>query len=218
MAYEVSLASDPIVAKVATYMRAYMSQYDSSHDFAHLRRVLGLAHHLADAYLDKTPPLNRTIITLAALLHDVGDRKYVKEGSPDAHTLITSIATTAGADAETAEAVAEICLAVSWKKETQNPSHVEEVLARRPELGVVQDADRLDAIGAIGVGRCFCYGAAKTGRAMEGSLEHFEEKLLKIESTMKTDMGRRMAKERTEKLRTFMGWWEEEAAFAVKDH
>lgn len=219
MPAQIKIESDPMVAKVATYMRAYMSQYDSSHDFTHIRRVVGLANHLADNYLDQNPPLNRTLITLAAFLHDVGDRKYHenKPNSPDAATLITSIATTAGYDQETAAAVAEICLAVSWSKEVENPDHVAEVLARRPELGIVQDADRLDALGAIGAGRCFSYGAAKTKRGMQGCLEHFDEKLFNLEGKMKTDMGRRMARERTERLKTFKKWWDDEAGYAVKD-
>ena len=76
------------------------------------------------------------------------------------------------------------------------------MLEEYPELAIVQDADRLDAIGAIGIARTFTYTDAK------GTLQHFYKKLLNIQNMMKTETGRRTAWERTMKM--FLRWRKEE--------
>jgi len=75
----------------------------------------------------------------------------------------------------------------------------------------VQDADRLDAIGAVGIGRLFAYGAARTSRTLGQSMDHLDEKLVLVRGRIKTDEGRRLADVRTERLWTFRAWWVEEA-------
>lgn len=94
------------------------------------------------------------------------------------------------------------------------------MIAEYPELAVVQDADRLDAIGAVGIGRTFTYSAVVEGRnggrqgagvgAMEDAIRHFGDKLERLEGMMKTVEGRRLAGERTRRLREFRSWWTEE--------
>lgn len=83
-----------------------------------------------------------------------------------------------------------------------------------PELAIVQDADRLDALGAVGIARCFTYlgakGRGKGSWELEEAIEHFGEKLEKLEGMMKTESGREMARVRTERLREFRKWWVEE--------
>lgn len=118
-----------------------------------------------------------------------------------------------GATDEFSEKVQAIASAVSYSSEVKDPQVVRDVIARFPELEVVQDADRLDAIGAVGIGRVFTFGGAK-GRGMESSLDHFEEKLVKVAGTMKTELGRKMANERTERLLGFRKMWEEEVSEA----
>jgi uncharacterized protein len=68
----------------------------------------------------------------------------------------------------------------------------------------------------VGIGRVFAFGAAKTKRGMATSVGHFDEKLLKLEALMKTAPGKRMAAERTEKLRTFRKWWDGEMGVAAQ--
>lgn len=117
-----------------------------------------------------------------------------------------------GAEDSLAARVQTICTAVSYTGEVKNPSRVLKLVAENPELAVVQDADRLDAIGAVGIGRAFTYGGAMTTRGMEGSVMNFHEKLLGLESMMKTAPGKKLARERTEILCKFQECWNGETA------
>lgn len=67
----------------------------------------------------------------------------------------------------------------------------------------MQDADRLDALGAVGIGRAFTFGGAKGGEGMGKTMNHFVEKLEKLQELMKTGEGRRIAGERTRRLVLF---------------
>lgn len=154
---------------------------------------------------------HRTVI-LSALLHDVGDKKYTPR-TIDPTTLIYDILTSHGADPELADVVQAICGAVSYSTEIGNPGLVLEVMEKYPELAIVEDADRLDALGAVGIGRLFASGAAKTTQSLAGSMEVFDVKVLKLEGMMKTEEGRIMAAERTRRLRVFGEWWNNEIRF-----
>lgn len=99
---------------------------------------------------------------------------------------------------------------MSYSTEIRDPAKTVSLIQQFPELAVVQDADRLDAIGAVGIGRMFTFGAAKTDRSMDGAMEHLDDKLLKLEGMMKTSVGRELARERSERMREFKRWWSEE--------
>ncbi|RDL37313.1 HD-containing protein [Venustampulla echinocandica] len=211
--------SQLLIARVSGYVQRHMSQFDASHDYEHIKRVVGLAHTIYSQLnlpgesiptdSEAQPTLDLPTITLSALLHDVGDRKYIKDGE-DGTTLVRDKLLELGADEALATKVQAICLGVSYSAEVKDLARVKTLIAQHPELAVVQDADRLDAIGAVGIGRAFTYGGAKTNRDMEGTMEIFELHLLKVEALMKTEPGRKMARERTERLRTFQTWWGEE--------
>lgn len=202
------LLADPLLSAAYTFIQSYMSQYDASHDLSHILRVARLARHIY-TQSPPSPPLDLRVVLLSALLHDVGDRKYLLPGQSSA-SLISTTLLSLGCPADLAETVQTICLGVSYSSEIADPGKVADLVARYPELGVVQDADRLDAIGAVGVGRLFTYGGAKTRRSMADTMDHLDEKLLRLEGMMKTEEGRRLARERTERLRVFRGWWVEE--------
>ena len=195
-----------------------MSNYDGSHDFNHIRRVVGLAHLIykeinaqrdESSMFDEKEELNLHVITLAALLHDVGDKKYLLPGQ-EGNTLVLSTLLSFGAPEELAVKVQRIVLGVSYSSEIKDPAAVTALIQKYPELAVVQDADRLDAIGAVGIGRTFTFGGAKGARSMADTINHFDEKLEKLERLMKTTPGKKMARERTERLRMFKNWWAEE--------
>ncbi|KAI1336106.1 hypothetical protein F5Y15DRAFT_396018 [Xylariaceae sp. FL0016] len=205
-------ADEGLVSAVADYVQKYMANYDGSHDFHHIERVLGLAKHI-HALSPNEPERDPLVVELSALLHDVGDKKYLKPGE-DASTLVQELLISLGATSQLAQKVQTICLGVSYSSEIKDPARVQDLIKSHPELAVVQDADRLDAIGSIGIGRVFTFTGARTQRSMADSIEHFHDKLLKLQSMMKTDVGMKLANERTRRMQEFLQWWDEEAAFS----
>ncbi|KKY25349.1 putative hd domain-containing protein [Phaeomoniella chlamydospora] len=209
-----SISTEVLIENVTKDVEVYFQnpRFDSSHDFVHVRRVLNLATTIlaCEQSLRSSagiPSLDSSLVVLGALLHDVGDYKYQKTDSE----VITarSILLEHGVSDDLAEKLQIIVDNVSYTHETRDPIAVAKLVEEIPELGIVQDADRLDAIGAVGVGRCFTFGGAKS-RSMEDTFAHFDVKLTKLEGMMKTETGRKMAKERTERLKKFMDWWKDE--------
>ena len=210
-----------IISKTKAFVKEYMSHYDASHDYAHILRVLALSQHLLRIEQKSHPSIfyDPTVVTLAALLHDVGDHKYASVStsyqpglSEDPTTMVKNILISFGAPLALARYVQTVVKAVSYSHECRNLSRVRGVLLHHPELAIVQDADRLDALGAVGIGRAFTYGGAKGRKegGMQETIEHFGDKLEKLEGLMKTGEGRRLARARTERLKAFKEWWEEE--------
>ncbi|KAI1850663.1 hypothetical protein JX265_004374 [Neoarthrinium moseri] len=204
---------DKLVSAVTEYVKQYMALYDGSHDFNHIQRVLGLAKHIY-AQSPASSGLDLQTVILSALLHDVGDKKYLKPDE-DASTLVYKLLLSYGADEQLAQKVQTICLGVSYSSEIKDPARVQNLIKEHPELAIVQDADRLDAIGGVGIGRCFTFGGARTERSMDETVKHFDDKLVRLVGMMKTEVGRQLAQERTERLLLFQKWWDEETAFAA---
>lgn len=207
------LDRDPLLLSVVQFVQQYMSQNDASHNFEHIQRVVGLAKHIhAHSAEPFRSQLDARVVTLSALLHDVGDRKYLREGE-DPRTMVSHLLQQLGAGEALAARVQAICLGVSYSSEMRDPEALRRLVAVHPELAVVQDADRLDSIGAIGVGRCFTFGGARTDSVtMEEVMEQVETRLLRVGEMMKTDVGRRLAKERSQRLMVFRDWYREEEA------
>ncbi|KAI2640284.1 HD domain-containing protein [Xylaria nigripes] len=201
-----------LIKSVTEYVESYMANYDGSHDFNHIRRVVGLAKHI-HAHAANSSERDPQVVVLSALLHDVGDKKYLEPGE-DASSLVKNLLVSYGASDKLANKVQAVCLGVSYSSEIMDPARVQELIKWYPELAVVQDADRLDAIGGIGIGRVFTFGGARTKTSMDGPIQHFHDKLLKLQGMMKTDVGRQLAEERTVRMKEFLKWWAEEAAFS----
>lgn len=205
-----------LIPKVSGFVEKYMAKYDGSHDFNHIKRVVGLAHQIyreiiaeAEQQGDEEPDLDLQVITLGALLHDVGDKKYLEPGQ-DSNTLVLATLLSFGAPEDLAIKVQRIVLGVSYSTEMADPTTCINLIQKYPELAIVQDADRLDAIGAVGIGRTFTFGGAKGKGGMGEVIQHFTDKLERLEGLMKTGPGRRLARQRTERLQMFRGWWDEE--------
>ncbi|KAL2264751.1 hypothetical protein VTJ83DRAFT_7261 [Remersonia thermophila] len=208
---------DPLVQGVQAFVKEYMSRYDSSHDWHHVERVVAMAHHI---YNNSDPAFQATLdlrtIHLAALLHDVGDHKYLPADQTPTSELTTLLASLS-CPADLALALESIIPAVSYTSETRalsTPSGAAaqaSLLQAHPELAVVRDSDRLDAMGAVGLARMFAFGAVKGGgRSLAESMEHLDEKLVKLEGMMRTEAGKKEARVRGERLRMFREWWVDE--------
>ncbi len=204
--------SSALYTGVYEYVKQYMSRYDCSHDFIHILRVLALAKHILAEEIAASPEkkFQKQAVLLAALLHDVGDKKYVQPGDNSEHA-VEDVLQKHGCPPRFVAKVALIVQHVSYSNEIKRPQLVKAILGAHPELAIVQDADRLDAIGAVGIARTFAFGAVKApNRGMEGCIEHFTDKLEKIEGMMKTQTGKALARDRTQRLQDFRQWWQEE--------
>jgi len=185
----------------------------SGHDWWHVWRVWQSAERLART----ERKADRVVVSLGALLHDVGDWKFHGGDEEAAPREAAKVLRRARAGGEIVDRVAQVCREISYKGAR---------VADRPtslEARIVQDADRLDAIGALGVARAFAYGGAK-GRllyepgvkpVLHGSfaaykkskshtINHFHEKLLLLKDRLHTKEARRIARERHAFLGTFL--------------
>ena len=159
------------------------------HDAEHTLRVYRTAMALAET----EPDCDKTVVALAALLHDADDYKlFQTENNANARRFMAG----QGVSAETAERVCAAVNAVSFSRNG----------ARRPDTPegrIVQDADRLDAMGAVGVARTFAYGG-EHARPMDESVRHFYDKLLRLKDGMNTPAARAEAERRHAFLEAFL--------------
>ena len=209
----ITVCTSNLIAKTTEFVKAYMSQHDASHDFSHIERVVTIAHKILKAEKENYP-YDTSIVTLSALMHDVGDHKYRDlKGAlrEDPTTIVASTLISFGASSELANYIQTIATNVSYSSEIANPTHVQAIILTHPELKIVQDADRLDTLGAIGIARIFTFGGVR-GRenGLQGNVDHFQEKLYRLTSMMKTEEGRKMAEKRTLRNREFEKWFNEE--------
>ncbi|MDE2038138.1 MAG: HD domain-containing protein [Patescibacteria group bacterium] len=192
-----------IIERTRGYVRSKFETEGTGHDWWHIERVLNSA--LAINKKERADPF---IVELGALLHDIADFKFnggdAAAGGKAAREWLEGI----GADPATTDAVCHIVDNVSFKGLGEKNGMAS------LEGKIVQDADRLDAIGAIGVARAFAYGGYKgrplfdpAGRTKDGSFEdykkgsdstihHFYEKLLHVKDLMNTSTGKRLAARR----------------------
>jgi uncharacterized protein len=203
-----------LVTRAAAAVRKAMEGEGTGHDWWHVWRVWRLAERVART----EPRADRTVVALGALLHDLGDWKFhggdLEAAPREAGRLLTRL----GATRATIERVQAVCREVSYKG-----AGVADRLTSL-EARVVQDADRLDAIGAIGVARTFAYGGAKGRSIYEPgekpvmhrtfaaykksrghTINHFHEKLLLLKDRLHTREARRIARNRHSFLVQFLG-------------
>ncbi|GGG50415.1 HD domain-containing protein [Hymenobacter glacieicola] len=208
-----SAQADPLVARTADFIRATFLHEGSGHDWEHIRRVWQVARALAQ----QTPTANVQITELGALLHDVADWKFHGGDEEAGPRAARQWLESQQAGESVIQAVEKIIREISFKGlGVATPMST-------VEGELVQDADRLDAIGAIGVARAFAYGGHK-GRPLHDptvaplqhqtfesykqntapTINHFYEKLLHLRERLNTPAARRVAQERHAFLEQFL--------------
>ncbi len=149
-----------IIEKTRDYVRKTLEGQDSAHDWWHTERVWKNAQHICTEELKVSHKADKLVIELAALLHDLTDWKDNSGNSNIGAESARNILKELGVDNEKLLShVYKIIQNLSFKGVSDNKSRIETL-----EGQIVQDADRLDAIGAIGIGRVFAYGGAKNFR------------------------------------------------------
>lgn len=177
-----------IIESAKLFVKSLFTGDSGGHDAEHTLRVYNNALLIAET----EPHCNRFIVSLAALLHDADDHKlFNTENNENARTFLNEHHT----DPDSIEQICEIINGVSFSKNKG-------VSPKTIEGKIVQDADRLDAIGAIGIARTFAYGGAH-GRSIRDSLKHFDDKLLLLKDEMNTQEGKRIARVRHDYTKAF---------------
>ena len=183
-----------LITAAITYVKDLFEGNSDGHGFDHTMRVYNNAMEIA-----REERCDTQIVALAALLHDADDHKlFDTVDNANARAFLASH----DIDGETVEAVISAVNSVSFSKNRdKKPESI--------EGRIVQDADRLDALGAIGIARTFSYGG-KHGRSMEDSILHFYEKLLLLKDMMNTATAVKLAERRHAFILEFLDEWEAE--------
>lgn len=177
-----------IIKDAIEYAEKIFGGNSDGHGIDHSLRVYSNAKAIMDSY-----ECNTLYVELAALLHDVDDHKLFKnKNNENARKFLNENAF----DKEAIEDIVKIINSVSFSKNKgAKPESI--------EACIVQDADRLDAIGAVGIARTFMY-SGKHERGIEDSLKHFDEKLLLLKGMMNTDKAKGIAERRDKFMREFL--------------
>ena len=210
--------NEAIITDTKQMVREKLLNEGTGHDWYHIERVWKVAVRLAEQ-----EQANRFIVEMAALLHDLIDDKLVSNKEEAVQEVMYWLEGV-GVTSSDSERIFEIIETISYKG--GNNKKVQTI-----EAQVVQDADRLDAIGAIGIARCFAYAGSKGNllfdpelsvresmteeeyrKGKTSAVHHFYEKLLKLKDLMNTETARKIAQERhafmEDYLTQFFNEWE----------
>ena len=203
------------------FVKQTLSKAEGGHDWWHIYRVWQLSKQIAS----KEENVNLTVVELGALLHDIADSKFHNGNEEIGPRLAAKFLKKENVEDSVVEHVINIIRNISFKNSFEDQTFSSK------ELDIIQDADRLDAIGAIGIARTFNYGGHK-GRVLfdpdikpdenlnkeayknstAPTINHFYEKLLLLKDKMNTKSGKEMAINRhkfmEQYLKEFFNEWE----------
>ncbi len=211
-----------IIRNTIDFVKETLADAEGGHDWWHIRRVWKVARHIAER--EEVDPF---VVELGALLHDIADAKFHDGDESVGPKVARAFLETQGVEEEITGHVENIIKYISFKGGNHSAAF------HSKELAVVQDADRLDALGAIGIARTFNYGGFRNRALYDPNIppklnmtkeeykknaaptiNHFYEKLLLLKDRMNTDTGRKMAERRhrfmEQYLEEFYREWEGE--------
>jgi len=203
-----------IIQNTIAFVKETLKGAEGGHDWFHIERVFNNAKLIAK----DEGPIDAFVISLGALLHDIADSKFYNGdetiGPEKARIFLESEHVSESVIIHIENIINYISFKSSLEKGEEFSS---------PELDVVQDADRLDAIGAIGIARCFNYGGFKNRElynpeippnlhmtkeeykhSSSPTINHFYEKLLLLKDTLNTKTGKRIASDRHQYMEQFL--------------
>lgn len=201
-----------LIQKTIELVQEKLEGTESGHDWFHIERVWKLS-----LKIQEKEGGDKLIIELAALLHDIADPKFHNGDETIASKIVKEFLTEQKVDSETIEKVIFIIENMSFKNRNDAPKELP------LELKIVQDADRIDAIGAIGIARTFNFGGYKNNLMYHPDIEpklnltkeeykksngttinHFYEKLLLLKNLLNTDTAKEIGEERHKFMLQFL--------------
>jgi uncharacterized protein len=200
------------ISATVDFVKETLANAEAGHDWQHIERVWKLTKRLL-----KTEKGDALTCELAALLHDIADSKFHQGDHSKGPALAKQFLSSIGVETQRTQHIADIIYHLSYSQSLNEQNN------HTDEWAIVQDADRLDALGAIGIARTFHYGGFRnralydlsvppmtefTQQAYQNSkgptINHFYEKLLRLKEKMNTSTGRRLAEERHAFLENFL--------------
>ena len=192
------MSKDTIISEASDYVRELFAGNSDGHGADHTMRV----YHNAQKIMETYPEADAFIVSLSALLHDADDHKlFNTENNLNARHFMEI-------NDLSPDTIEQICRTINSVSFSKNRGRSPETL----EGKIVQDADRLDAIGAIGIARTFAYGG-NAGRPLEDSIKHFYDKLLLLKNEMNTEAAKDIAQKRHEYMTGFLEEYFEETGY-----
>ncbi|SNB10514.1 putative hydrolase [Flavobacterium psychrophilum] len=201
-----------LINKTILFVKQKLENAEGGHDWFHIERVYKNAILIASA-----EKCNEMVVKLGALLHDIADSKFYNGDETVGPKMAREFLEAENVSEEIINHVIKIIENISFKGGNFNKNFASK------ELEIVQDADRLDAIGAIGIARTFNYGGFKNRQlynpeivpnlsmnkeeyknSQSPTLNHFYEKLLLLKDKMNTETGKKIAQERHHYMETFL--------------
>ena len=201
-----------LIAKTILFVKEKLENAEGGHDWFHIERVYKNA-----VLISKNEVCDTTIVQLGALLHDIADSKFHNGDETIGPRVAREFLESEKVDDEVITHVVNIIENISYKGGNFEKKFTS------IELDIVQDADRLDAIGAIGIARTFNYGGFKNRTLYDPeiapnssmtkeeykkndspTLNHFYEKLLLLKDKMNTKTGKQIAQERHRYMEGFL--------------
>ncbi len=188
-----NMDKEKILELTREFVKKQMAGNDVGHDYLHVERVLALSKDIAGYERGSDPFLTEMV----ALLHDINDHKLCTD-----ENALTDFLDTLGLTQDVKEKILGYTGYVSYTK------YPKPDLSIPQEARIVQDADRLDALGAMGVARTFAYSGAKKrpfyGADAHSAVAHFEEKLCHLSKSLTTERGKQIAEVRQAYLNGFL--------------
>lgn len=202
-----------VIQNTIAFVKETLQNAEGGHDWFHIERVWKNAKLIAET----EPGANLFVVELGALLHDIADSKFHDGDETVGPQLARAFLIKQNVDAEVVLHIEHIINHISFKGGNQEQAF------RSKELDIIQDADRLDALGAIGIARTFNYGGFKNRtlydpavapdlnmtvaqykKSTAPTINHFYEKLLLLKDRMNTQTGKELAIERHDFMLTFL--------------